>query len=127
MAAKSRPQGKRPAPSRGQQAKRRPDPRVRQNVPVEKVANKVAVATSPGIAFIGRMPKLLLPALVAIGLVFGLINGGVVGLVLLVAVCALMGWLLAAFWPMLPTGGRLLRAAALLAVVVMAVVRFVSE
>ena len=45
MAAKPRP---RPA------ASRKPDPRVRQNVPVEKVANKVAVSTAPGIEFLGR-------------------------------------------------------------------------
>jgi len=94
---------------------------VRQNVPVDKVANKVAVATAPGIAFIGRMPRLLLPALVAVGLVAGLIAGGVVGLVLLVLVAGLMGWLLAAFWPMLPNGGRALRVAALLLVVVVGV------
>jgi hypothetical protein len=94
---------------------------VRQNVPVDKIANKVAQRTAPGIAFLGRLPKLLLPGFVAVGLVVGLIVGGPVGLVLLVVVAGLMAWLLAAFWPMLPTGGRLLRAAALVLVVVVGV------
>ncbi len=90
-------------------------------MPVDKVANKVAHATAPGIAALGRMPKGVLPAFVAIGLVVGLLVGGPVGLVLLVLVAGLMGWLLAAFWPMLPNGGRILRALALAAVVVVGV------
>jgi hypothetical protein len=94
---------------------------------VEQVANRVATATASGIAFLGRLPKGLLPAFVAIGLVLGLINGGILGLVLLVAVAGLLGWLLAAFWPMLPAGGRVLRAGALVAVIVVAVARFVTE
>jgi hypothetical protein len=94
---------------------------VRQNVPVEQVANRVAQATAPGLAALGRMPKLFLPGFVAIGLVVGLIAGGILGLVLLVIVTGLMAWLLAAFWPMLPTGGRILRALALVAVVVVGV------
>jgi hypothetical protein len=121
MAAKPRPRNQRPAPGRGQQRARDPHPRVRQNVPVDQVANKVAQATAPGIAFLGRMPKLFLPGFVAVGLVAGLIAGGIVGLVLLVVVAGLMAWLLAAFWPMLPTGGRILRALALVAVVVVGV------
>jgi hypothetical protein len=114
MAAKPRPRNQRPGA-------RRPNPRVRQNVPVEKVANKVAVATAPGIVFLGRLPKGVLPAFIAIGLVVGLITGGIVGLVLLLAVVGVLGWMLAAFWPMLPNGGRALRVTALLAVVVVAV------
>lgn len=130
MAVRPRPRNARSAgPRRGPAlppAARRPDPRVRQNVPAEQVANRVAVATASGIAFLGRLPKGLLPGFVAVGLVVGLITGGVVGLVLLVAVAALMGWLLAAFWPLLPTAGRTVRAAALIAVVVVAVLRFVT-
>lgn len=114
MAAKPRPRNQRPVA-------RRPDPRVRQNVPAQQVANKVAHATAPGIAYLGRLPKGVLPAFVAIGLVVGLIAGGILGLVLLVLVTALMAWLLAAFWPMLPNGGRVLRALALVAVVVVGI------
>ncbi|MBA3742726.1 DUF6703 family protein [Sporichthya sp.] len=118
MAAKPRPRNQRPGP---RPTAPRPDPRVRQNVPVEQVANKVATVTAPALAWMGRLPKLVLPGFVAIGLVVGLIAGGVLGLVLLVLVAGLLGWLLAAFWPMLPTAGRLLRVAALLAVVVVGV------
>jgi hypothetical protein len=94
---------------------------VRQNVPVEAVANKVAVRTASGLAWMGRLPKLVVPAFVAIAVVGGLIAGGILGLVLLVLVVALLGWLLAAFWPMLPNSGRALRVAALLAVLVVGV------
>jgi hypothetical protein len=83
--------------------------------------NKVAERTATGLAWLGRLPKLVLPAFVAIGLLTGLIVGGIVGLVLLVLVVGLLGWLLAAFWPMLPNAGRVLRVAALLAVVVVGV------
>ena len=122
MAAKSRSRNQRSgAPRGGQPVPRRPDPRVRQNVPAEQVANKVAVATASGLTWMGRLPKLVLPAFVAIALVGGLIAGGILGLVLLVLVVSLLGWLLAAFWPMLPTAGRMLRVAALLAVVVVGV------
>ncbi|HUR73829.1 MAG TPA: DUF6703 family protein [Sporichthya sp.] len=126
MATKPRPRNQRSAGSKagprgGRLAPGRPDPRVRQNVPAEQVANKVAVATAPGLAFLGRMPKLVLPGFVAIGLVGGLIVGGILGLVLLVLVVALLGWLLAAFWPMLPNLGRVLRVCALAAVVVVAI------
>lgn len=122
MAAKSRPRNPRSGASRGARpGPRRPDPRVRQNVPPEKIANKVAVRTAPGLAWLGRMPKLVLPAFVAIGVVGGLIAGGALGLVLLLLVVGLLGWLLAVFWPLLPNSGRALRVAALLAVVVVAV------
>lgn len=122
MAAKPRPHNRRPAGSAsGRPTARKPDPRVRQNVPAEQVANKVAVATASGLAWLGRLPKLVLPGFVAIGLVTGLIVGGIPGLVLLVLVVGLLGWLLAAFWPMLPNAGRVLRVAALLAVVVVGV------
>ncbi len=127
MAAKSRSRNQRPgAPRGGRPTPRTPHPRVRQNVPVEAVANKVAVRTAPGLAWMGRLPKIVLPAFVAIGVVGGLIAGGILGLVLLVLVVGLLGWLLAAFWPMLPTAGRVLRVAALLAVVVVAVLECVT-
>ena len=119
MAAKSRPHNQRSAGTRSARpAARRPDPRVRQNVPPEKIVNKVAARTAPGLAWLSRLPKGVLPGLVAVGLVAGLIVGGILGLALLVLVVGLLGWLLAAFWPMLPTSGRILRVAALLAVVV---------
>lgn len=122
MAAKSRPRNRRPHSSASARpATRRPDPRIRQNVPVDKIVNPVAARTAGGLAWLGRLPKGLLPAFVAIGLVGGLIVGGIVGLVLLVLVVGLLGWLLAAFWPMLPNSGRALRVAALLAVIVVGV------
>lgn len=122
MAAKSRPHNRRSNSSASARpAARRPDPRIRQNVPADKIVNPVAARTASGLAWLGRLPKIVLPAFVAIGVVGGLIVGGIVGLVLLVLVVGLLGWLLAAFWPMLPTSGRALRVAALLAVIVVGV------
>lgn len=122
MAAKSRPRNQRPgSANRARPAPRRPDPRVRQNVPPDKLVNSVAARTATGLAWLGRLPKLVLPVFVAVALVAGLIVGGILGLVLLVLVVALLGWLLAVFWPMLPNSGRALRVAALLAVVVVGV------
>lgn len=122
MAAKSRPRNRRSNSSASARpATRRPDPRIRQNVPADKIVNPVAARTATGLAWLGRLPKIVLPAFVAIGVVGGLIVGGIVGLVLLVLVVGLLGWLLAAFWPMLPTSGRALRVAALLAVIVVGV------
>ncbi|GAA0625366.1 hypothetical protein GCM10009547_30820 [Sporichthya brevicatena] len=107
MAAKPRP--------------RNPHPRVRANVPPDKVANRVATATAPGLLCLSRMPKLVLPAFVAVALLGGLILGGILGLLLLVVVVGLLGWLLAAFWPTLPNAGRAVRVAALTAVIVVGV------
>lgn len=130
MAAKSRSRNQRRSPSKNttssptntaRPAPRRPDPRVRQNVPPEKIVNSVAARTAPALAWVGRLPKLVLPVFVAVALVGGLIVGGIFGLVLLVLVVGLLGWLLAVFWPMLPNSGRALRVAALLAVVVVGV------
>lgn len=122
MAAKSRPRNQRRTSSgSARPTPRRPDPRVRQNVPPEKIVNPVAARTAPALAWLGRLPKFVLPAFVAVALVGGLIAGGILGLVLLVLVVGLLGWLLAVFWPMLPNSGRALRVAALLAVVVVGV------
>ncbi len=126
MAAKPRPRNQRPSGARstGRPAARRPDPRIRPGVPPDRIVNPVAARTATGLAWLGRLPKLVLPAFVAIGLLVGLIVGGIVGLVLLILVVGLLGWLLAAFWPMLPNAGRALRVAALLAVIVVGVLNF---
>lgn len=112
MAAKPKPKNARPA---ARPAPSRPAPAPRQSTPAEPVVNKVAAASAPALAVLSRLPKALLPALVAIGVVGGLALGGIGGFVILLAVVGLLGWLLAAFWPMIPTPGRVVRVGALLA------------
>lgn len=114
MAAKPKPKNTRPAA-------RRPAPVARPSAPPEPVINPVAAASAPALAALSRLPKALLPALVAIGVVGGLALGGIAGFAILLAVVGLLGWLLAAFWPMIPTPGRVVRVGALLAVLVLGI------
>jgi hypothetical protein len=91
-------------------------------VPDAQVANKVAVTTAPALAKLSALPKLI-PALGALAVLFaGLFTGGVIGLVLLLALAGALGWFLAAFWPVTPTGGRVLRLAVIVGLVVIGVV-----
>jgi len=66
---------------------------------------------------------MVLPVTVAVVLLVGLAAGGVVGLVLLLALAALLGWLLAAFWPVTPPSGRLLRLAVVLGIALIGVLK----
>lgn len=91
-------------------------------MPDDKVANRVAVASAPALARLMGLPRYV-PALAALVVLFaGLIAGGVVGLVLLWALAATLGWFLAAFWPMTTTSGRVLRLAVVVALVVIGIV-----
>jgi hypothetical protein len=87
------------------------------------LANKVAVATAPGLTMLLGLPKRVLPAAVAVVLLVGLIAGGVVGMVLLLALAGVLGWLLAAFWPVTPPAGRMLRLAVVLGLAVVGVLK----
>jgi len=96
-------------------------PQFRQAVPDEKVANRVAVASGPVLAKLVGLPRYV-PALGALVVLFaGLIAGGVIGLLLLFALAAGLGWFLAVFWPMTPTSGRVLRLAVVVALVVIGI------
>jgi hypothetical protein len=91
-------------------------------VPDERLANKVAVATTPALARLMSLPKYV-PALAALAILFaGLTISGVVGLVLLLALAGALGWFLIVFWPVTPSGGRLLRVAVVIGLVVIGVV-----
>ncbi|MGQ0464309.1 MAG: DUF6703 family protein [Sporichthyaceae bacterium] len=93
----------------------RPRP-IRQNVPDEAVANRVAVATAPALARLLALPKFLIPVLCVVVLFAGLAIGGIVGLVMLLSLAGLLAWFLAAFWPVTPTSGRILRSLVVLGV-----------
>jgi hypothetical protein len=80
------------------------------------LTNRVAVATAPGLALLLALPKLVLPVTIALMLLIGLVAGGLVGLILLLALAGTLGWLLAVFWPVTPPTGRLLRMTVILAI-----------
>ena len=112
---------RRPANRGGRPPARGIRPQSRQGVPDEKVANRVAVATAPVLAKLVGLPKYV-PALAALLVLFaGLLTGGVIGLLLLLALAGALGWFLAAFWPMTPTSGRVLRLGVVVALVVIGI------
>lgn len=125
MAAKKKPAGKRPAAQRqparpaAQRPGRRTTPGGRPLVP----PNKVAVASAPVLARIAVLPKPLLPVLMAVGVFAGLGAGGAAGLVCLLAVAAVLSWLLTIFWPVTPKPGRVLRVIAIGLVVLVGVLQ----
>lgn len=82
---------------------------------------KVAVTTAPMLARISALPKLVLPVTIGILVIVGLALGGVAGLVCVLVVAALLGWLLAVFWPVTPKPGRVLRLLAIAALVAMGI------
>ncbi len=87
------------------------------------MANRVAVSRATGLALLLGLPKYVLPVTSAILLLIGLIKGGVVGLVLLLAVAGALGWLLAAFWPVTPPRGRMIRLIVVLGIAVVGVLK----
>jgi hypothetical protein len=84
---------------------------------------KVMLATAPLLARVGTLPKALLPVVTAILVLVGLALGGPVGLVCLLVVATFLGWLLAAFWPITPGPGRVLRTLAIVALVAVGVLQ----
>ena len=70
-----------------------------------------------------QQPVWLLPLVVALLLVVGLAVPGWIGAAALVLVAAFLGWLAALSWPQTPTRGRLLRVAAVVGVLVVAVIQ----
>ena len=89
---------------------------IRADVPPEKVANTVAVATAPALARLLGLPRFLVPILAMATLFIGLAIGGVLGLILVWGLAGALGWFLIAFWPVTPTSGRVLRALVVLGV-----------
>lgn len=73
--------------------------------------------------FLSRLPKPVVPILVAVGVIGGLALGGPVGFLLLLAVAAVLGSLLRTFWPVLPPAGRVIRVSALTALVVIGLIQ----
>ncbi|HEX6934825.1 MAG TPA: DUF6703 family protein [Streptosporangiaceae bacterium] len=73
-----------------------------------------------------QLPRWLLPVLAVVLLVTGLAVGGWGGAIALCGLAGVLAWLATLSWPRLSTQGRLLRVAAVAAVLVIAVIRAVS-
>ena len=85
--------------------------------------NRVMLATAPLLTRLSALPRLVLPVFIAVLALAGLATGGIAGLLCLLLVAGLLGWLLAAFWPVTPGPGRVLRVLAILALVLVGVVQ----
>jgi len=72
-----------------------------------------------------QFPAWLMPVLLTVLLVTGLAVPGWIGAAALILVAAFLGWLAAMSWPRLAPGGRLLRVAAVVCVLVAAGLRAV--
>jgi len=82
--------------------------------------------SAPILIFIHGLPRATV-LIVLVGLMFiGLVNTGILGFIALLVVAIFIGWLLLLSWPLLEPRTRLLRALAVLLVIVSAVVRFLN-
>lgn len=80
--------------------------------------------SAPLLIFIHGLPRAAV-LIVLVGLMFiGLVSNGLIGFVALMIVATFIGWLLLLSWPLLAPKPRLLRALAVLLVIVSASVRF---
>jgi hypothetical protein len=72
---------------------------------------------------VARRPRWLLPVLAAVLLVTGLATQGLASALALVAVAGLLAWLASHSWPVIDPQGRLLRVAAVVVLVAVALSR----
>lgn len=118
-----RPQQRSPRPSH------RPQPAREQGAAAPQTSGARArfeQVSFPPLAALHRLPRWLLPVVLAALLVLGLVLPAPFAVLLLV-VAAFLGWLLALSWPLIDGRGRLLRTLAVLALVVIAVLRFAGR
>ncbi|MDP9408618.1 MAG: hypothetical protein M3P95_12360 [Actinomycetota bacterium] len=72
---------------------------------------------------VASRPRWLLPVLAAVLLVAGLAGSGLTSALALVAVAGLLAWLASHSWPVIDPQGRLLRVAAVVVLLAVAVTR----
>jgi hypothetical protein len=82
-------------------------------------------ASARPLLYLHQLPAWFPALVMAALLVAGLALPGLAGAAVLALLVAILGWLAALSWPALPPYGRLLRAAAVTAVLVLAVIRAV--
>jgi hypothetical protein len=117
---------KRPAkPShspRTQNPSRRPAP----TSDASPARRRLEIASAGPLLVLSRLPKWVVPAVLALLLVGGLAINSPWSALFLVPVALFLAWLLALAWPVLSTRGRLMRLLVVLLVVAAAIARFVS-
>jgi hypothetical protein len=118
-----RPQQRSPRPSHRSQPPREPATSAPQATGGRA---RLEAASFAPLAALHRLPRWLLPVVLAAMLVAGLVLPAPFAVLLLV-VAAFLGWLLALSWPLIDGRGRLLRALAVLALVVIAVLRLTGH
>jgi hypothetical protein len=79
--------------------------------------------SAPILLMAHQLPRWLVPAALAILLVAGLALPGLAGVVALAVLAVILGWFAYLSWPVVSGQGRLLRAAAIMAVLLLAVIR----
>ena len=87
---------------------------------------RLEIASAGPLLLLSRMPKWIVPAVLALLLVAGLAIQSPWSALFLVPVALFLAWLLALAWPVLPTRGRLMRLVVVLLVAAAAIARFVS-
>lgn len=87
---------------------------------------RLEIASAGPLMLLSRLPKWVVPALLALLLVGGLAIPSPWSALFLVPVALFLAWLLALAWPVLSTRGRLMRLFVVLLVVAAAVARFIS-
>ncbi|HET8970639.1 MAG TPA: DUF6703 family protein, partial [Candidatus Nanopelagicales bacterium] len=91
-------------------------------------ARRVLEVRSVGLlSTLHRMPRWLVPLLLAVFLVLGLVLPTRWAGLLLVLIAGFLGWLLALSWPLLDGRGRAVRALVVLALAVVAVLRLLGS
>lgn len=114
---------------------RRPQPKVgrpTRNAPPEQATGwrrKLEIKTGPLLVMLHQMPRWILPVALAALLFFGLILGeslAWLGGIFLAIIGIFLAWLLALSWPMLSAGSRLLRSVVVIAVLGIAVFKFIG-
>ena len=84
---------------------------------------RIERSSAKPLVWLHQQPVWLPPLVVALLLVVGLAVPGWLGAAALVLVAGFLGWLAALSWPQTSTGGRLLRVAAVVGVLAVAVIQ----
>jgi O-antigen ligase len=106
---------------------RRPGPgdQARDPQGTSRTRRTVEQRSAAPLLFLKQLPAWLLPLVLVVLLIAGLALHGIGGALALCGVAVALGWLALLSWPRLSAGGRLGRAAVIVAVLVVAVIQAV--
>ena len=130
MAKKKRRSGRSGNPAKAAAPARPLGPRPQRlpTTPASDTRRALERWSAPVILTLNRLPRLLVPILLAVVLVAGLlVPNGIVGGLLLLVVGAFLAWLVALSWPVIAGAARLIRVVTVVAVVGIAVLRLTGR